>query len=158
MPSIRFLTSFGPGGIFALLVALGLALLTGGGFAFAFLELYSTRTLNPAEQYFGSANERWLKWVAPPGEPMYGSAGTCGAQADSHFDGTFLKECPTGCNCHASFDSIRSQFNSCMGNMTRHRAYTPHVDCDGRLAAQRHNELHGFLPLAWLLLSCEASS
>lgn len=44
-------------------------------------------------------NQRWKKWVAPPGL-SYGSAGSCGNQL---FDGSSLPAtCPNGCTCSQS--------------------------------------------------------
>ena len=146
MARISFTKAAGGAGVVALLTAIGIVALTGGGFAYGFMNLYMlTPNLNPAEQYFGVANERWLKWLMPPGNEMYGESGTCGAQIGTFVDGTSLKECPSGCECHSTYDSIRERFNACMGNMSRHLAYTPHVDCEGKLAAYRHYEMHGFL-------------
>lgn len=127
---LSFIASNGGGGVFSLSIAALCLILTGGGFAFSFTQLFLTGAASlpdPSSQYFAPSNERWLKWMMPPGEPMYGSSGMCGAVVQDHYEGIFLKPCPAGCSCHSSYESIRRRFNECMGNMTRHRAYTPCV-------------------------------
>ena len=64
-----------------------------------------------------------------------------------HISGTEIKECPSDCSCHDSFDTFRERFNLCLANMTagRHRGHTPHVDCSALHVEKQYPSMHGFI-------------